>query len=223
MTRNLFTSYRPDKPKVSGFLMGVLLLAALVLPVTTALPSTAYADPQPQCSPTHLEKCSTSKICTDAGGTYVTEDKNNPAYCYFSTGSGTQGSKFAQAARSCSSKPRFLGLVPWYEYLTLADDFQGDCKIVQFQSGSVLGVDEGSIKTASPFLLIALAILQDLVRIAALVTVGFVIFGGFKYITSQGAPEDVKEAQKTIVNALIGLVFAIVAAGIVGFIGNKLG
>jgi hypothetical protein len=105
----------------------------------------------------------------------------------------------------------------------MVDDGQGGCKIRQFESGNVLGTDQAGGKTASPFLLIGLAILQDLVRVAALVAVGFVIFGGFKYITSQGAPEDTKEALKTIINALIGLAFAILAAGIVGFIGSKLG
>lgn len=135
----------------------------------------------------------------------------------------TSGDSFASSARTCNSKPRFLGLVPWYEYLTLSDDGAGGCKINQFHSGDVLGTDTSAGKSASPFLLIGLAILQDLVRVAALVAVGFVIYGGFKYITSQGAPEDTKEAQRTIINALIGLAFAILAAGIVGFIGNKLG
>lgn len=179
------------------------------------------------CSAGDSSGCSADN-CSQNGGTWENpyNDSTHPETCVFdeNTNSGTSSSgSFAAAARSCSSKPRFLGLVPWYEYLTLTSDGQGGCKITQFQSGDVLGTDDGGTKTASPFLLIGLAILQDLVRVAALVAVGFVIFGGFKYITSQGAPEDTKEAQKTIVDALIGLAFAVLAAGIVGFIGNRLG
>lgn len=199
----------------------VLVLAAVLSTFALgALPGRAAAA---ACSPSDTSAC-TSKNCASAGGTWENPfpGTTHPETCVFSENTNS-GGKFAQAARSCSAKPRFLGLVPWYEYLTLTDDFQGGCKITQFQSGNVLGADEGKVKTASPFLLIGLAILQDLVRIAALVAVGFVIFGGFKYIMSQGAPEDTKEAQKTIINALIGLTFAILAAGIVGFIGNKLG
>ena len=73
------------------------------------------------------------------------------------------------------------------------------------------------------FLLIGLAILDDLIRIAALVAVGFVIYGGIQYVTSQGSPDQTKQAQQTIINALIGLVLAILASSIVAFIGNRLG
>lgn len=50
----------------------------------------------------------------------------------------------------------------------------------------------------------------------------FVIVGAAKYITSQGEPDRAKQARDSIINALIGLAIAIVAAGVVSFIGNKL-
>ena len=75
----------------------------------------------------------------------------------------------------------------------------------------------------SGLLLIGLAILDDLIRIATLVAVGYVIYGGFQYMTSNGDPGGTKKAQQTIINALVGLVIAILAASIVSFIGGKLG
>lgn len=113
-------------------------------------------------------------------------------------------------ANSCS-KP-FLGLETWFHYLP-ASAFNGDCTIKSFD---VLGQNSG-------FLLIALAIFDDLIRIAGLIAVGFVIWGGIQYVTSQGAPDATKKALSTIINALIGLAVALISAPIVAFIGTRLG
>lgn len=120
-------------------------------------------------------------------------------------------------ADSCPM-PTFFGLRPWYYYLNL--DPSHGCRITNFDNGVLTHQDAVS---TSPFLLIALAIVDDLVRIAALVAVGFVIYGGVQYITSQGSPDEASKAQATIVNALIGLVIALLATAIVSFLGAKLG
>lgn len=122
-----------------------------------------------------------------------------------------------QTQASCDKKTTFFGLVPWYQYLTLElDKNTNNCKITNFDDEKVLGA-------SSPVLLIALAILDNMLRIIGLVSVGFIIFGGFQYMTSQGSPDSTKQAQQTIINALIGLVIALIATGLVSFIGTKLG
>ncbi|TAH36617.1 hypothetical protein EYC59_00370 [Candidatus Saccharibacteria bacterium] len=144
-----------------------------------------------------------------------------------------------QARANCDANTTFFGLVPWYKYLTLEYDANTkSCRITSFdEKTSSEKVDAGCVDTAekkcermssflsstSPVLLIALAILEDLIRVAGLVAVGFVIYGGIQYITSQGSPDDTKRAQQTIINALIGLVVALMAVGIVSFIGAQLG
>lgn len=70
---------------------------------------------------------------------------------------------------------------------------------------------------------IGLAIFEDLLRIAGMVAVFFVIYGGVRYLTSQGSPEATKGAWETILNALIGLGIVIIAAASVSFIANRLG
>jgi hypothetical protein len=107
----------------------------------------------------------------------------------------------------------FLGLETWFNYLPTSSFNTSNCTI---QSFDALGSHSG-------FLLIGLAILDDLIRVAALVAVGYVIFGGILYVTSQGSPDQTKRAQQTIINALIGVVVAMLAASIVAFIGNRLG
>jgi hypothetical protein len=120
-------------------------------------------------------------------------------------------------AAACSNNVTFLGLVPWYRYMSLSTDAAGRCVVSSFDDpNKVLGGQ-------SAFLLIGAAILDDLIRIAAYVSVGYVIYGGIQYITSQGSSDQTKKAQQTIINALIGLAVALIAVVIVTFIGDRLG
>lgn len=116
------------------------------------------------------------------------------------------------AAESCPGGA-FFGLHPWWYYYTQKNP--GDCSLSKFtflQQGKTSDVP-----------LVLLAIVDDLLRLAGLVAVGFVIYGGVRYITSQGSPEEAAKAQGTIINALIGLVIALLSVGIVSYIGNHLG
>lgn len=112
---------------------------------------------------------------------------------------------------SSCAKGGFLGLIPWYQYLQV--DNATSCNIVNFQ---LLG-------SHSSIILILLAVVDDLLRLAGIVAVGYVIYGGFKYLTSQGAPDAIASAQKTILNALIGLALTIISVGLIGFLGSRLG
>lgn len=122
-------------------------------------------------------------------------------------------------AQDCTSGS-FFGLRPWYYYLPNSgaeNRFDANCDIKNFvllpsgQNGS------------SDVPLVLLAIIDDLLRIAALVAVGFVIVGAVQMITSQGSPDEASKARSTIINALLGLAIAIIAAAFVSFLGNALG
>lgn len=104
----------------------------------------------------------------------------------------------------------FLSLPTWYKYLDGTEDAFGKCVPV---------VDSSNL---ADFWLIGLAVIDILLRIVVLVTVGFIVYGGFQYMTSTGEPDRTKKAKDTILNALIGLVIAIVAASVVSFLGSRL-
>jgi type IV secretion system pilin len=70
--------------------------------------------------------------------------------------------------------------------------------------------------------LIVAAIIEILLRVAAILAVVFVIYAGFSYVTSQGDPEATGRAKGTLVNALIGLAVAVTAAAIVSFIAKSI-
>ncbi len=96
--------------------------------------------------------------------------------------------------------PSFFGLPTWYQYVCGRDFvFPNDIPLV------------------------LLGIVSILLRIAGIVAIAYVVFGGVKYVVSQGEPDKVSEAKGTIINALIGLVITTLAVAIVSFVGNKLG
>ncbi len=108
----------------------------------------------------------------------------------------------------------FLGLPAWYQYLDRAS-VNGRCEVFLPQSGGETDVT----KTVS---YIALAVVDILLRIAALVAVGYIIYGGYRFILSQGEPENAKSARQTVINALIGLIIALASAAIVSFVARRL-
>lgn len=141
---------------------------------------------------------------------------------FFSPGGiGTKAVKpvLPGVAKQCANP--FLGIQPWFIYLPDAAfvDKNGvvTCNVDNFELFGKTGSGQGSY-----LLNVGLAVLDALIRIAGLIAVAFVIVGGAKYITSQGEPDKASQARGAIINALIGLVIAIVAAALVSFIGNRL-
>lgn len=114
---------------------------------------------------------------------------------------------YAATKDFCSEKSAtFLDLPTWYKYLK-PEFTNGNCEL--------------HMKFPEDISKVGLAIVEILLRLGGLVAVGFVIYGGFKYITSQGEPEKTKNGRQTIINAIIGLMITIIATIAVSFIGSE--
>lgn len=111
----------------------------------------------------------------------------------------------------------FLGIPPWYKYLVDAGRMtvNKDTNVCEL-SGNFQWQNGGDIT------LVMLGVLDIMLRIGALVAIGFIIYGGISYITSDGQPDKTKEAQSTVINALVGLVIALIATTAVSFIGRAI-
>jgi hypothetical protein len=109
----------------------------------------------------------------------------------------------------------FFTFPTWSRGLMCADE-DGDKK----PDGGVVIVKDSS--PAALIFTVALNIIDIALRIVAIIAVGFVIYGGFRYLTSQGAPEATKNAQDTILKAVIGMAIAMVSAIIVSFLVGRL-
>jgi hypothetical protein len=124
---------------------------------------------------------------------------------------------FASPPASCVHS--FFGLIPWFNYLP-AKDFGNQGNQTNLQ---VCDINNNfNILHGNSVALILIAIVDDLLRVAGIVAVGFVLYGAIQFVTSQGNPEETTKARNTIINALVGLVIAMIAIVIVGFIGSQL-
>lgn len=118
------------------------------------------------------------------------------------------GISFADDA--CSNKGKILTLKPWYSGLT-----NNDCSLKN------PGTDTNS--QANYIWKIALNIVDDLLQLIGYTTVGYIMYGGFLMMTSNGAPDKAAHGRKTIMSAAIGLVIALASVALVNFISSKIG
>jgi hypothetical protein len=99
-----------------------------------------------------------------------------------------------------------------------ADECTNQSLIPDLYDGMRNSSCEVEITRLGQVLTLAGNIISILMFIAAAVAIGFIIVGGFTYITSSGDPSGIKKAKDTIVNAVVGLVIAMVSFGVVRFI-----
>jgi hypothetical protein len=122
----------------------------------------------------------------------------------------------ADVAAGCDESSSFLGFPTWYRYLDIGEKDGDPCAV----TGPLN--EEGDLDWRSAGALVGIAVVEILLRISTIIAVGFVMYGGFRYITSQGEPENTKSARQTIINSLIGLVVSLIATGLVAFIASQL-
>lgn len=97
----------------------------------------------------------------------------------------------------------------------LSFDLPGDFKI-----DPVAGMPTGGTDTLSSIIQFITTLLFV---IATLLALGFLIYGGIKWITSGGDKAGVESARKTITYAIVGLVIAFLAFFIINMIGSFFG
>jgi hypothetical protein len=124
----------------------------------------------------------------------------------FLSGAILQPSVHAAPAVGGSACPdRVFGFPTWYRGLT-----KGDCSIKQPASNS---------KGLSNFIwTIVLNIVEIGLVLAAYVAAGYIVYGGFLYITGAGEAQKITGAKNSILHAVIGLVIAMASIGIVNLI-----
>jgi hypothetical protein len=114
---------------------------------------------------------------------------------------------------------RLLGIIPkWYKYMDYKAEAVSDkCAIHLFKTEG--GEQVFHFEALLP---IGLSVIEMLLALAGVVAVGFVMYGGFQYVTSQGEPDRTKAALHTIINAFVGGAITVVASAIVAFLGSRL-
>ncbi len=107
-----------------------------------------------------------------------------------------------------SCAPGFLTFPVWYRGLEKSD---GDCAL------DLRGVGVGKIIWT-----VVLNLLEILLQASGYIATGFIIYGGFAFMLSQGNAQRAATARQTIVDAAIGLIIVMGSAAIVNFVANHL-
>ncbi len=91
-------------------------------------------------------------------------------------------------------------------------------------AGDIIPTKPGALPggPGSRFSLELLQIINLFLGIVGLIAVAYLIYGGFRYMTSAGNEETTEQAKKIIVNSIIGLVVIILSYIIVVTISNAL-
>lgn len=110
------------------------------------------------------------------------------------------------AAAACGDM--LLTFPAWYKGLT-----DGNCDIK----------NPNNVGGISKFIwIIVLNVITMGLNLVGYLAVGFIIYGGYKYMISAGAADGMVKARKTIFNAVIGLVISIFSIAIVNVIAGAI-
>lgn len=126
-------------------------------------------------------------------------------------GTSVAAAPYAYAA-NCSGDG-FLGMPSWYK--GLVDSSTDDCNLKQPGKN-------GAPQLTGYIARIALNVVEMGLYLVGYVSVGFIIYGGFKYLTSPSDSSKITGARKTIQNAVIGLVLSMLSVAIIKLIADNI-
>lgn len=114
---------------------------------------------------------------------------------------------FAVACRQSA-----YGIPTWYKYL--------ECQVEP--GGARRLMTDFSTDATNSLVSIGFAVIEILLLIAGVVAVAFIVVGAYRYVLSQGNPDQTKIAKDAVLNAIIGLIIAILATTLVRYIASEL-
>lgn len=115
----------------------------------------------------------------------------------------------ATAASCPNGQARLLTFPAWYNGLV-----RDNCEMKKFEN------TDGYLRNF--IFRIILNVVEMILQLVAYATVVFLILGGFNYMTAAGDPSKIAGAKKTITNAIVGLVVALLSVGIVNLVAGAL-
>jgi hypothetical protein len=116
------------------------------------------------------------------------------------------------ASKDLKCSANFLGFPAWFRGLPRV---KGTCQVTM-----VDGAGQDKINTF--IFTIVLNIIEIGLRLVGFAAVGFIIYGGFKYLTSAGSADRIAAGRKIILNAVIGLVISFFSVAIVSLIAGNI-
>lgn len=122
-----------------------------------------------------------------------------------------------QAANDAKCEYRILGLPTWFRGLSVADT-AGNCTIIDPEQLNTAASGQTSNGLQNFIWRVVLNVIEMGLFIAGYVALGFVLFGGFQFLTGGSNPGQVEKARMTIINAVIGLAISMAAIAAVNLV-----
>lgn len=114
----------------------------------------------------------------------------------------------AQADTCGANDSNFLSFPTWYRNLTC--DSEGHVDLQGESIGDVV-------------VIVALNIVDIVLRLLSIAAIGFIIYGGILYLIARGEPANVAKGKATITHAIVGLIIGIASSAIVAFASSRIG
>lgn len=115
----------------------------------------------------------------------------------------------AATSAECTGNNSIPIIPKWYKYIPR-----------HFDSRTQSCILDAEFPTSIPAVL--LAVFEIILRIAGMLAVIFIVYGGFQYLITTGEPDKAKNARTTIINALVGLMITILSTAIVNLVGRNI-
>lgn len=109
----------------------------------------------------------------------------------------------AASAAACTDQSAILTFPNWYRGVYTNN---GDKCEIDFKNG----INDTWVVVTN--------VVEILIQAVGYIAVGFIIFGGFRYITSQGEASGITDAKNTITRAIVGLIISIVSVLILNLV-----
>jgi hypothetical protein len=113
-----------------------------------------------------------------------------------------------QTAFAAGCNERLLTFPTWYNGVV-----DGNCEVK---------IATGNDSVQKFVLTVGLNIVEMILQLVGYIAVGFIIYGGYKYMISAGSSDGMTKARKTITNAVVGLLISIFSVAIVNVIGGAI-
>lgn len=120
----------------------------------------------------------------------------------------------ASAIAPADCPKNFLTFPVWYR--GLIDPNSTDCSLISPTDSSLGGGNDRGIGTFIG--IIALNVIEMVLQLIGYIAAFFIIYGGFLYMTQSYEAGKLEKAQKTIMNAIVGLVISIFSVAIVNLV-----
>ena len=114
----------------------------------------------------------------------------------------------------CENAATILGMRPWFYGLVKSEG--SNCVVKS--PADLNGGGQGGLQKF--IMAIVLNIIYDLSVVAGILTVAMIIYGAYQFVMAGGDVGKTMKAKKTLTNAIVGLIIALLSWAIVGFISN---